>query len=91
MPKRPSSRGTVNLAYTLSAPATNGADYGYGTPRNPDTLSGFLGLGRVGSWTIKDEPCQRIGGGHKGSEVQIFAVFSEWSPCVIHADPDARV
>jgi hypothetical protein len=66
--------GTVNLPYTLSAPATNGADYGYDAPRNPDGLSGFLGLGRVGSWTIKDEPRQRISGGYKGSEGQIVPV-----------------
>ena len=26
------------------------------------------------SWTIEDEQCQRIGGGYKGSEVQIFTV-----------------
>jgi hypothetical protein len=45
MPKLPSSEGEpVNLPFTLCAPATNGADYGYDARRNPDGLSEFLGL-----------------------------------------------
>jgi hypothetical protein len=46
---------------------------------------------RVGGWTIEDEQCQKIGGGYKGSEVQIFTVSLNGANVVIYADPESNV